>query len=104
MRAHAEARVVVHPADEHLLAAHGVDVHAVAEREERDVVPRPEGGIAQPTGNRKRESAWATVFTEISSSKIAHLPSVRGPFSFANARRTRSGVIGSSVTQTPIAS
>ena len=53
-------------------------------------------------------SACETVLTESCSSKITLLALaaravLAGPF-FSSARSTRSGVIGSSVTQTPIAS
>jgi hypothetical protein len=51
VRADAEAGVVVDAADERLLAAGGVDAHAVAELEQLDPVPGAEGGVSHRRGS-----------------------------------------------------
>ena len=60
-------------------------------------------GRAQ-AGTSKRMPPLETAFTESSSSKMTSLPSRRGSAFASSARSTFSGVIGSSVTQTPTAS
>ena len=104
---HGRARLVDDAAHEHLVAADRVDLH----------VGKIWNGstpfqvrTATSRGNFEAESraVCATAFTESSSSNDDDLPLTLGPASPAafrcSALSTRSGVIGSSVTQTPIAS
>ncbi len=95
-------RRVLDVADHHLLAADRVDRHPGEEGVAIHAVPRPEGRGQAGTSNRIPPEE--TVFTESSSSNTTFLPSRVGSAFASSARRTRSGVIGSSVTQTPTAS
>ena len=76
VRPDAEARAVVHAADEHLLAADRVDVHARERARPAHAVPGPERGVRHHGREPEARAALgATALTERSSSKITHLPS-----------------------------
>src|SRR4029077_5256260 len=102
----AEARVVVDPADEDLLTPDRMDVHAGDELVERDAVPGAERGVGHyaSTTSRTGPSGCATAASASSSSYTTTFPLRVGSAFAAGARSPRSGVIGSSVIQTRIAS
>ena len=99
---HRRARLVDDVAEHHLLAADRVDRHSREEGVAIHAVPGPEGRGQAGTSNRI--PPVETAFTESSSSKTTFLPSRVGSALASKARSTRSGVIGSSVIQTPTAS
>src|SRR5688572_6625774 len=96
------ARLVGHVAQQHLLAADGAKPHAREEGVGFYAIPGTKRRAQAGTSNRIEPSD--TAFTESSSSKTTVFPERRGSAFVSSARSTRSGVMGSSVIQTPIAS
>ena len=99
---HGRARLVGHVAEHHLLAADRVDRHP-GKRVWRSTPFHVRKGEVRP-GPPNRIPPDETAFTGSSSSKTSFFPSRVGSAFASSARSTRSGVIGSSVTQTPTAS
>ena len=73
------AGLVDHAAHEHLVSADGMDLDRGEDLERLDPVPGPNGEFTLALRSGICESAWATAFTDSSSSNATTLPSRLGP-------------------------